>query len=182
MIEGALQRDPQNAALQDALGALLAQRGDLAGAQDAFRRAIGIEPNLASAHVHLGSLLLIPPGQPAEAIAEFRTAQKLGDGSLTLLLGLGKALTATGQDAEAVEVLRKAVAASPGSKDPNYADAKYALALALQNAGNPKEALPLFRELAAQQPQNTGRADQLRTGADANRRCQGSVAGVYAGS
>jgi Flp pilus assembly protein TadD len=151
VIEGALQRDPQNAALQDALGALLAQRGDLGGAQDAFRRAIGLEPNLASAHVHLGSLLLIPPGQPAEAIAEFRTAQKLGDGSLPLLLGLGKALTAAGQDAEAVEVLRKAVAASPSSWD-----AKYALALALQNAGNPKEALPLFRELAAQQPQNTG--------------------------
>ena len=156
VIEQALQRDPQNAVLQDALGALLAQRGDLGGAQDAFRRAITLEPNLASAHLHLGSVLLILPGsQPAEAVSEFRSAQKLGDESLTLLLGLGKALTATGQDGEAVEVLRKAVAASPGSKDPNYVDAKYALALALQNAGNPKEALPLFQEVAARQPLNT---------------------------
>ncbi len=154
VIENALQRDPQSAMLQDALGALLAQRGELTGAQQAFHRAIELEPKLASAHTHLGSLLLLSSGSqadPAQAITEFREAQRLGDGSLTLLLGLGKALTATGQDAEAVEELRKAVAAAPASWD-----AKYALALALQNAGNPREAIPLFQEVAAQQPQNTG--------------------------
>lgn len=154
VIEDALRRDPQSAVLQDALGALMAQRGQYEPAQEAFRRSLALDPNLASAHTHLGTvLMLLPPGQsqPAEAVAEFRAAQRLGDGSLTLLLGLGKALTATGQDAEAVEVLRKAVAAGPGSFE-----AKYSLALALQNAGNSKEALPLFRELAAQQPENAG--------------------------
>jgi tetratricopeptide (TPR) repeat protein len=154
VIEQALGREPQNPVLQDALGALQAQRGDLSAAQESFRRAIALDPNLAAAHLHLASLLTMLPGgqsNPAEAVTEFRTAQKLGDGSLTLLLGLGKALTASGQDAEAVEVLRKAVAAAPDSWD-----AKYALALALQNAGNPKEALPLFRDVAEQKPQNTG--------------------------
>jgi protein O-GlcNAc transferase len=142
VIEEALNRNPKSAALQDALGALLAQRGAFPAAQQAFERAIFLDANLASAHTHLGSVLLIL-ADPQEAVTEFRTAERLGDASPSLLLGLGKALTATGQDAEAVIELRKAVAASPAT-----GDAKYPLALALQNAGDPRGALP-------QQPENT---------------------------
>ena len=149
VIEGALNRNPKSAALQDALGALLAQRGAFPAAQEAFERAIFLDANLASAHTHLGSVLLIL-ADPQEAVTEFRTAERLGDASPSLLLGLGKALTATGQDAEAVIELRKAVAASPAT-----GDAKYALALALQNAGDPRGALPMFRDALAQQPENT---------------------------
>jgi len=149
VIEGAHNRNPKSAALQDALGALLAQRGAFPAAQEAFERAIFLDANLASAHTHLGSVLLIL-ADPQQAVTEFRTAERLGDASPSLLLGLGKALTATGQDAEAVIELRKAVAASPAT-----GDAKYALALALQNAGDPRGALPMFRDALAQQPENT---------------------------
>jgi tetratricopeptide (TPR) repeat protein len=150
VIEQALNRNPKSAALQDASGALLAQRDAFPAAQEAFERAILLDANLASAHTHLGSVLLIL-GEPQQALTEFRTAERLGDASPALLLGLGKALTAVGQDAEAVTELRKAVAASPAS-----GDAKYALALALQNAGDPKAALPMFRDVLAQQPEDTG--------------------------
>jgi protein O-GlcNAc transferase len=148
VIEQALERNPKTAELQDASGALLAQAGSYPAAQEAFGRAISLDANLASAHTHLGSLLLIL-NQPQQAITEFRTAEHLGDASPALLLGLGKALTALGQDSEAVIELRKAVAASPA------ADAKYALALALQDAGDPKGALPMFRDVLAQQPNDT---------------------------
>ena len=141
VIEEALNRIPQSATLQDALGALLAQRGDFPAAQEAFRRAILLDANLASAHTHLGSVLLIG-ADPQQAVTEFRTAERLGDASPSLLLGLGKALTATGQDAEAVIELRKAVAASPAA-----GDAKYALALALQNEGDPGGLCPCFATL-----------------------------------
>ena len=148
VIEEALKRDPNSAPLQDALGALLAQKGSYPAAQEAFERAISLDANLASAHTHLGSVLLIR-NEPQQALTEFRTAEHLGDASPALLLGLGKALTAAGQDAEAVTELRKAVAASPA------ADAKYALALALQDAGDPKAALPMFRDVLAERPQDT---------------------------
>jgi protein O-GlcNAc transferase len=149
VIEQALDRNPKSAALQDALGTLLAQRRAFPAAQGAFDRAISLDANLASAHAHLGSVLLIL-GDPQQAVTEFRSAERLGDASPTLLLGLGKALTAMGQDADAVTELGKAVAASPAS-----GEAKYALALALQNTGDSKGALALFRDVLAGQPEDT---------------------------
>jgi protein O-GlcNAc transferase len=149
VIEQGIERNPQNAALEDALGTLLAQQGAFPAAQQAFNRAISLDANLASPHTHLGSVLLIQ-ADPQQALTEFRAAERLGDTSPSLLLGLGKALTAAGQDAEAVVELRKAVAASP-----TLGEAKYALALALQNSGDPKEALPMFRDVLAEQPDNT---------------------------
>jgi protein O-GlcNAc transferase len=169
VIEEALHRNPQSAFLQDALGALLAQREDFPAAQEAFRRAILLDANLASAHTHLGSVLLIV-ADPQEAVTEFRIAQRLGDASPSLLLGLGKALTAAGQDADAVIELRKAVAVSPAS-----GEAKYALALALQNAGDPKGSLPMFRDVSAEQPQNTAVLTNY------GRRCEGRPAALPAG-
>src|ERR1700733_4499919 len=53
VIEEALKRDPNSAPLQDALGALLAQKGSYPAAQEAFERAISLDANLASAHTHL---------------------------------------------------------------------------------------------------------------------------------
>ena len=151
VIEDAVRREPSSALLQDALGVLSAQRGEVDSAKQRFEQAITLDAGLPAAHAHLGSLLLMR-SDPQHAITEFATAQRLGDRSPALFLGLGRALSQAGQDVEAVAALRQA-AAMPS---PQQDEARYALALALQNAGDSTAAAPIFRDLVARQPENTG--------------------------
>ncbi len=141
--------DPlQRARLLDAMGAILAQEEQLAQAELHFRQAVAAQPQLASAHAHLGSALLLS-GHGAEALQELRTAQQLGDTSTQTLVQLARAELANGLDADAQAAARAALATSPED-----AEAKYTLALALQNSGDSATALPLFKAAAAIHPDN----------------------------
>ncbi len=57
-LEAALSTSPDNAALHDTLGTVLAQQENYREARMQFERAILLDPALASAHYHLGSVLL----------------------------------------------------------------------------------------------------------------------------
>jgi len=142
----ALAQDPNNAALHDSLGTVLAEQNKLSDARPEFDRALQLDPNLASAHLHLGSLLLVQQNYPA-AIAELQKAVALAPNDLQSSLQLGRALAAAGENDAAIAAFRHALQLNPGS-----IDAKYALALALQSAGQTKDAIPLFQETVAARP------------------------------
>src|SRR5712664_1465908 len=74
-LEAALATSPDNAALHDTLGALLAQQEQYEPAVVHFQRAISLDPELASAHYHLGSVFL-NQGDPAAAVTELTEANK----------------------------------------------------------------------------------------------------------
>jgi protein O-GlcNAc transferase len=147
-LEAALTTSPDNAALHDALGTLLAQKENYSEAGEQFQRAISLDPALASAHYHLGSVFL-DHGDPAAAVAELTQANDLAKTNTEYALQLGRALRANNQGEPALAVMRHALAADPAS-----VDAKYELALTLQANDNPREALPLFVQVVTARPQD----------------------------
>jgi protein O-GlcNAc transferase len=147
-LEAALASSPDNAALHDALGTLLARQEQYSEAAAQFQRAVLLDPTLASAHYHLGSVFL-NQGNPAAAVTELTQANKLANDNTEYALQLGRALRADNQDEPAIAVLRHALTAAPAS-----VDAKYELALTLQANDNAHEALPLFEQVVTSRPQD----------------------------
>jgi protein O-GlcNAc transferase len=147
-LEAALRTSPDNAALHDTLGTVLAQQENYGEARTHFERAISLDPTLAPAHYHLGSVFL-NLGDPAAAITELSRANDLAQANTEYALQLGRALRANNQDEQALAVLRPALAADPAS-----VDAKYELALTLQATDNAREALPLFEQVVTARPQD----------------------------
>ncbi len=141
-------RKPTDSALRDALGTVLAQQKQYEEAKTQFERAIALDNDLPSAHLHLGSLYLMEQDVP-RALAELLIAVKLEPDDLPSLLQLGRAQVAAREDELALATLTHARELVPASVDVSYA-----LALALQNAGRNKEALPLFAAAAAARPQD----------------------------
>jgi tetratricopeptide (TPR) repeat protein len=82
-----------------------------------FRKTIELDPNLATAHFHLG-ITLAGKGQVDEASASFRRAIALDPKDAHLHFNLGKALYHKGKVDEAVTCFRNAIAL-----DPKYTDA-----------------------------------------------------------
>ena len=108
------EKSPQQLALlEDDLGTLLAWQGRFREAAQHFTSAAAANSTLAAAFGHLGSALLdMPQPDAASAVIELRRAVELAPGQVFYLIELGRALTATQQDAEAILVLRKAVLAA----------------------------------------------------------------------
>lgn len=71
-----------------------------------YRRALGIDPNLAEAHTNLGQDLLARPGGQAEAVAQFRWVVRLRPRSAMAYRNLAAALYATGDAKAAADELR----------------------------------------------------------------------------
>ena len=68
-LRAALQGDPGLARAANFLGYVLAQKGDAAGAADAYNRAVEIDPTLYDAHASLGVIYaehLNDPGRAAQ--------------------------------------------------------------------------------------------------------------------
>ncbi|HEY4354571.1 MAG TPA: tetratricopeptide repeat protein [Acidobacteriaceae bacterium] len=142
--------NPANALLLDALGSVQAFAQQYDAAASSFSRALALNPKLGQAHAHLG-LVMLTRGDSAGAVREMKAAVEDGDHSSATVLTLARALTTAGQDAEAIPLLRKLLAAEPASLD-----AKYAFALALQSAGQAKESLPFFAEVIRSRPSDAG--------------------------
>jgi protein O-GlcNAc transferase len=136
----ALLRAPDSAPLEDALGALLAQSGRTEEALPHFQRAATLDPGLPQTQYLLGVSTLVL-GQPEAAIAPLRLAAAAMPNSFDAHLQLGRALSATHRDGEALVELHRA-AELRGSNTP--ADASYALALALEASGDAAASIPLF--------------------------------------
>jgi serine/threonine-protein kinase len=142
----AIQIDPNNAALQSALGHVLLQERKWDEAISALRGATALQPDDAVAHNNLG-VALQTVGNVADALPEFREAIRVQPDFLEAHSNLGHALEKqndlSGSITEYHEVLRL---------KPNDAEAHFHLGLADYKQGNSDGAVEEYREAIRLQP------------------------------
>jgi len=109
-------------------------RGDLEGAEAAYREAIEADPDNASAHEALAAVLA-RRGAVSEAIGQYRQALRLEPDDPRAHHGMAQLLLDAGRVAEAVEHLRRAIELAP-----DFAAAFKDLAVALERSGHLDEA------------------------------------------
>jgi len=145
----ALTESPQNARLHDELGSIYAQQQDWPNAQEAFRAAVQADPNFAMAHLHL-ALTLQAEQQPG-ALQEFTKAYQLGPQNAVIALEFGQFLATSGNDEQAIPILRHALELNP--RNPTAA---YQLGLALQRTNKVDEAISLLQSAATAETNDAG--------------------------
>jgi Flp pilus assembly protein TadD len=121
-------------------GIQLGQAGDDRGAEDAFRKAVQLDPNNAEAHANLG-VALANQGKRAEAIAEFRQALRLNPNNSMAHNNLGTVLDEQGKLEEAIAEFRQAL-----RLNPNDVVARRNLGLVLYKQGQREEAITEYRQ------------------------------------
>lgn len=139
----ALELDPDSPEAHGALALVKHHfEWDWAGAQAEYKRAIELQPNLATAH-HRYAWFLSDLGRHDEALQEIRLAQELDPSSIVVQSNLGRVLYHTRRYDESIDVLRKAAAT-----DPNRLYTHIFLGLAYDAKGMCPEAASEF-QLAA---------------------------------
>jgi TolB-like protein/Tfp pilus assembly protein PilF len=103
----AIELDPLLAEAHSALGAAYASIGQWEQAEQSFRRAVEIAPNLSSAHESLARFFLWPLGRIEEAVRELRAAERSDPLSGQVLYGLASALLSAGRFDEAASQCEK---------------------------------------------------------------------------
>ena len=93
----------------------LQQKGDYAGAADAYRAFLKLRPDEAGAHSNLGAVL-VKLGRYDEAIAEYQAAEKLLPGDPRIGLNLALAYEKSGRLQEAARKLESVHSAAPQEK------------------------------------------------------------------
>ena len=142
----AIAESPQNAELHDELGSIYAQRQDWSNAQQSFNAALQADPNFAMAHLHL-ALTLQAEHQPG-ALGGIHQGISAGASECgNCSLEFGQFLATSGDDEQAIPVLRRAL-----EVDPNNPTAAYQLGLALQRTNKVDEAISLLQRAATADP------------------------------
>jgi serine/threonine-protein kinase len=103
----ALELDPENAAAFAALGEAYWQAGEMAAAEESFRRAIAINPSYATAHHWLADLLMATL-RGEEALEEMTIAEALSPVAPAILVEKAQALMIVGRNEEADAQMQKA--------------------------------------------------------------------------
>jgi tetratricopeptide (TPR) repeat protein len=93
--------------------ALMKERNDWAGAADAFRAELEVDPNHYESNLLLGTLLR-EGGHVEEALPRLEHAARLRGDDLAVQFSLGAAYLATGRMGEAQRLLEAVAAAAPG--------------------------------------------------------------------
>jgi tetratricopeptide (TPR) repeat protein len=117
-----------------AIGRLAQVEGDLAGAIAAFQRAVRLNPNDGVMHREL-ALALAADGQHDDAFVELVAALLINSGDASALASIGQLFLNTARYGDAAAALRRALRVAP-----NRFDTHYALATALTQLGDTKEA------------------------------------------
>lgn len=120
---------------------------DLPAAADAYRHRIALAPNDSAAHYDLADVDRAGDDLDS-ALVEALASALLDRSNARPLVMIGQLDTAAGRDAEALEVLGRAVALAPGD-----AEARYAFSRALLRAGRTDDAqreLGVFQQLQAE--------------------------------
>jgi tetratricopeptide (TPR) repeat protein len=137
--EAAIRLDPL---LPEAYGVRgLVYAADLAwqDAEQAFRRALELNPNLARTHEDFALFVLLPEGKLEEALQHVRKAAELDPLSTSRSVQLAFVLLRAGDYGKALEIARRFVTTN------DFARQIYARALVL--AGKPDQAIPLLEKL-----------------------------------
>ncbi len=136
--------EPQPAIYND-LGFVLERQGMPEAAAEAYRNALELDPQSASAHYNLGASL-VRSGQFAEAEGHLRAALEQDPNTQTYT-ALGIVLWQQDHDDEAIANMRAAIEA-----DPENAAAYDALGTILVEQGKLEEAASTYRDLIRNQP------------------------------
>jgi TolB-like protein/Tfp pilus assembly protein PilF len=140
----ALELDDMLAEAHTSLGQILFLYDlDFAGSTREFERAIGLNPNYATAHHWYGGGPPLALGEFDRAIAELNRAQKLDPLSLIINADLGNGLIAARRYDEAIAQLRKTI-----EMDPRFYYAHWNLGEALELKGELPEALAEYKKAA----------------------------------
>ncbi len=150
------------------LGNLAAWRGDAAGAEDAYRRALQRDPRFVPATINLSDLYRAT-GREADAEQVLREGLQATPGAPALHEALGLALVRQGRKREALGELEAAHRAAP--EEPRQA---YVYALALADAGQGAEAIRLLEDSA----RRAGGTRDVLLALAALRRDSGDAAGA----
>ena len=131
------------------IGRLALARGDAAGAEEAFGRAIVEDLAYVPAHEWMGNVALAR-GDLEAAIREYAQAVELRPHDGTMRWLLGRALGAAGRDEEAIVELQRATGLAP-----RWAEPWFSLALALDREARPDEAIVAYRAFLARAPRRS---------------------------
>ena len=143
----ALTRHYPNAlVIWNILGGAAAKTGQIDQAINAFKRAIAIKPDYATAHYNMGSVL-IDQGKPEEAIEAYKKALSLKPDYAEAYNNMGSVLIDQGKPEEAIEVYKKAF-----SLKPDYATAHYNMGSVLRDQGKPEEAIEAYKKALSLKP------------------------------
>ena len=150
-IRMARQIEPASLIVNALEGQILFFAGDLAGSEDALRRAIDLDPNFWLSHLFI-TRLYIKRGQYADAAAEAKRAAELSGGSAEAVANAAYALAADGKKREAEELLGRLTERARERFVPSYPVAQVYLALGnkdnalelLEKALNDREVLMVF--------------------------------------
>ena len=139
---------PENAAIQDELGALLAQSGRNIEALNSFQSALRLDEKNLSAMLHLGAMYLVL-NEPAKTIETLNQALLLKPDLTQALMEEGQAYVALLDDAKAETLFKSAL-----DKDATTSGLKNEYAMLLQRAGRNQEAVPFFQDALSAEPLN----------------------------
>jgi tetratricopeptide (TPR) repeat protein len=128
------------------LGLILARRGDAAGAEAEFRRALELAPDFGGTMANLGSLYG-RTGRFEDAVAILSRAVRLEPRNLEAQVNLGAALAKLGRLEQAIATLEQALRL--GLRSPELLDA---IGLAYAQSGDTSRAAELLRESLALLP------------------------------
>jgi Flp pilus assembly protein TadD len=160
--QAAVAAAPTNPAAHNGLGVVLHDRGDLAGAEAAYREVLRLDPKYAPAHSNLGTVLH-NRGDLAGAEAAYRAALRLDPEDAYAHTGLGNVLRAREDLAGAEAAYREALRLKP-----TFTLAHSALGFALQDKGDLEGAIAEFQEALRLDPKylpalaNLPRAERMR--------------------
>jgi len=144
----AAEHNPTSPSIPLALARLEAAAGNTKGTQENITRALTLKPDYTDAILFVVQIN-IANNDLASAIQNTQIAVQTAPGVASLWFQLGLLYYAGGDAKNSVAPLERALALEPG-----YANAKYFLGLSYHKTGRQNDALRLFRELSAGNPDN----------------------------
>ena len=145
-LRGIVAEDPQNPQANLRLGYALLASGGCAEATKRFRTAIAAR--LPSADAHLGlAACQVMRREFAAAAETLRDAERVEPGSPLVLANLGVVLSDSGKPDAAIDPLQRAL-----TTDPDFHQARFALAIAFARAGRRADAARMAQELLRRLP------------------------------
>jgi tetratricopeptide (TPR) repeat protein len=147
----AVSLDPDDARAHNNLGVALAGAGKANDAIGEYRKSLMLNSNSSQTENNLGSVLA-QQGNLTEAQQHFENALRINPDNASAKVNLGNALASEGGQAqEAIDLLRQALEAAPGSPD-----GQNGLGIALAHAGNLEEATTHLQRAVELAPQDAG--------------------------
>ncbi len=137
------------------IGRLAQVEGDFAGAVEAFKRAVQLNPNDVNMHRELG-LAYAGQGAVDEAFSELAASLLLNPRDAQIFADIGRLFLDAGRDRDALPPLYRALALAP-----DRYETRYAIATALTRIGRGDDAA---RELKAFQQAQRDAIDRQRKG------------------